>query len=83
MRRMTIFLLCLAVAFMVSACGTTRGATVAEKRQAVQDMRQEVLAKLYEVRPGARARVQSAPGYAVFSNANVNVILASFSGGNF
>ena len=31
--------------------------------------------------PEARAEVAAAPGYAVFSNANINIIFASFSGG--
>jgi lipid-binding SYLF domain-containing protein len=44
-------------------------------------MKQEVLAELYQVNAGARDSVASAPGYAVFSNANVNLIFASFSGG--
>jgi lipid-binding SYLF domain-containing protein len=33
------------------------------------------------VRSGAKAKIAKAPGYAVFSNANINVVLASFSGG--
>ena len=44
-------------------------------------MREEVLAELYRLRPGTRALLGESPGYAVFSNANVNLILASFGGG--
>lgn len=57
------------------------GSSVAEKRAAVQDMRSNVLNELYAQKPSTRAQIQSAPGYAVFSNANVNLILASFGGG--
>jgi len=71
----------IAVIALLSACATTGGSTPEEKRQAVQSMRQDVLAKLYKVKPGTRAQIQSSPGYAVFSNANVNIILASFGGG--
>lgn len=60
--------------------GMTRG-TPDERRQAIQEMRQEVLAELYAIKPDTRAQIASASGYAVFSNANINLILASFGGG--
>jgi lipid-binding SYLF domain-containing protein len=81
MIRIRTALTLLLVALLGVACATTGGDSPAEKRQAVQSMRQDVLTKLYQVRPDARNRVQSAPGYAVFSNANVNLIFASFGGG--
>ena len=62
-------------------CATTGATTPQQKRQAILNMKQEVLTDLFKVRPGARSVVNNAPGYAVFSNANINVILASFSGG--
>lgn len=62
-------------------CASTGGGSAADKRQSVQRMKNDVLAELYGLRPKARAEVTSAPGYAVFSNANVNVIFASFGGG--
>ena len=63
-----------------TATGMTRG-TPSERRQAIQDMRQEVLTELYSIKPDTRAQIASASGYAVFSNANVNLIFASFGGG--
>jgi murein DD-endopeptidase MepM/ murein hydrolase activator NlpD len=66
---------------ILSACATTQGTTPAEKRAAIVGMKNETLADLYTVRPHARAEIAAAPGYAVFSNANVNIIFASFSGG--
>jgi uncharacterized caspase-like protein len=63
-----------------TAADMTRG-TLGERRQAIQDMRQEVLTQLYSVKPDTRAQIASASGYAVFSNANVNLILARFGGG--
>ena len=62
-------------------CASTGGGSAADKRQSVQRMKNDVLAELYGLRPKARAEVTAAPGYAVFSNANVNVIFASFGGG--
>lgn len=68
---------------LLTACtttGLTRG-TPDERRMAIQEMRQEVLNELYSVKPDTRVQIGSAAGYAVFSNANINLILASFGGG--
>jgi lipid-binding SYLF domain-containing protein len=81
MKRMIIGLYCLTTVLIVSGCATTAGSTPAEKRQAVLSMKNNVLADLYKVRPEAKARIAEAPGYAVFSDANINIILASFGGG--
>jgi len=67
---------------VISGCATSGAYSKADKRRAILDMKQEVLAELYSAKPGTRSQIASAPGYAVFSNANVNLILASFSGGN-
>jgi len=75
--RLSILLLVL----FLGACATSGAKTPAGKRQALLDMKQEVLSDLYKVNANARSSIASAPGYAVFSNANVNLILASFSGG--
>jgi lipid-binding SYLF domain-containing protein len=52
-----------------------------ERRQAIQTMRQEVLTELAEIKPDTRAQIANSAGYAVFSNANINIIFASFGGG--
>lgn len=65
----------------LTGCATTGAITKNEKRQAILDMKQEALSELYQIRPDARSQIAKAPGYAVFSNANINLILASFSGG--
>ena len=64
-----------------TSCATTATTSPQEKRQAVNDMRTKVLSELYRLKPQARAMIAQAPGYAVFSNANLNIIFASFSGG--
>jgi len=66
---------------LLTGCATTSGTTLTDKRQAVLNMKQETLADLYVIRPIAKAQIVNAPGYAVFSDANVNVIFASFGGG--
>ena len=81
MKRLTVLCVTALLAVGLAACATTSGTTPDEKRAAVHTMRQDVLAKLYRVKPEARSRVQGAPGYAVFSNANINIIFASVGGG--
>lgn len=71
----------LALLFTLAGCSTTKGTTPQEKRQAALAMRTQVLADLYKLQPDARAQIAASPGYAVFSNANVNLIFASFGGG--
>lgn len=81
MKQVRISVFGLAAAVVLGACATTSGTTPLEKRQAVISMRDEVLSELYRVQPQARREIATAPGYAVFSNANINLVFASFSGG--
>ena len=81
MKRISTGLGLLLVVVLLSACATRHGNKPEDKRRAIIDMQQETLAELYQVRPQARSQIASAPGYAVFSNANVNIIFASFGGG--
>jgi len=81
MRRIIVGLSSLLMVLVLSGCATSGATTDNQKRQAILDMKQEVLSDLYKVHPGARAKIKKAPGYAVFSNANINIVLASFSGG--
>lgn len=71
----TVLMLC-----ALTACASTSG-TVDERRSAVQNMKREVLADLFELKPDVRSQINEASAYAVFSNANVNLIFASFGGG--
>jgi lipid-binding SYLF domain-containing protein len=66
---------------MLGGCSSNSATTVTQKRQAVQTMNDEVLTELFALKPSVRSQINSAPGYAVFDNANVNLILASFGGG--
>ena len=72
---------CIILALLAGGCATTGGETPTEERQSILAMKNEVLTDLYKVRPDVKSKIAAAPGYAVFSNANVNVILASFGGG--
>ena len=81
MKRMAV-LICMVLLLSISGCATTAGKSTAEKRQAVVNMKNEVLSDLHKIRPDVKTQISSAPGYAVFSNVNINVVLASFGGGH-
>ena len=59
---------------LMIACASMGNGTVAEKRQAILDMQQNALTRLYSEKPDTRSQIRDAAGYAVFTNANVNVI---------
>lgn len=65
----------------LSGCATSSNASAQEKRAMVVSMKDNTLAKLYAQKPDVRNQVTSAPGYAVFDNANINLIIASVGGG--
>ncbi len=62
--------------------GNALAASPAEARAEIQKMRATTLERLYKVHPAARADVQKAAGYAVFSNVGINLILLSAAGGS-
>ncbi len=66
---------------LLTGCMSPGGNTLEEKRQAVQKMRSETLAELYEIHPGAQSQINQAVGYGVFSNVGVNLILFSAGSG--
>lgn len=62
--------------------GRNRESRNEDRRQNIEAMHDEVMGMLAEHAPAAPDQAKSAPGYAVFSNVGVNVILASFAGGS-
>jgi len=82
MKRLKIGICGVFIACLLAGCATTTGTTGQDKRKAVITMRDEVLTELYKVRPQAKAEIAKAPGYAVFNNADVNVIFVSVGGGH-
>jgi lipid-binding SYLF domain-containing protein len=67
--------LMLAIVALVTACASSGSGSTAEKRTTILDMQQDTLSKLYAKKPAAKAEIAASPGYATFSNANVNLIL--------
>ena len=74
-------LLLLLLTSIVSGCATSSNATPQKKREVVQSMRSQTLSTLYQTKPDVQSQIANSAGYAVFDNANVNVIFASFGGG--
>jgi lipid-binding SYLF domain-containing protein len=69
-------------AILLAGCGPNKkGLTLEQRRQAVATMETETLQRLYKEKPDAQAKVEKAPGYGVFSNANINLVFASAGGG--
>jgi lipid-binding SYLF domain-containing protein len=67
---------------LLAFAGNTWAASPGEARAEIQKMRATTLERLYKVHPAARADVQKAAGYAVFSNVGINLILLSAAGGS-
>nr|WP_246223241.1 YSC84-related protein [Alteromonas profundi] len=65
------------MSLMMVGCASMGDGTVAQKRQAILDMQQNALARLYTEKPDTRSQIRDAAGYAVFTNANINVIFVS------
>lgn len=74
--------ICMILLLFITGCATTGGNTKTEKRQAIINMKNEVLAELYKIKPDVKSQIAKAPGYAVFSNANVYLFFASIGGGH-
>lgn len=80
MQRLMSTIVSLALVSVLMGC-SIQGVSHADKRQTVLTMERDTLTDLYKIQPLAKSEIAAAPGYAVFSNANVNLIFASFSGG--
>lgn len=80
--RLNILAAIVAVMALCGIAGSAIAASVDEQRNEIRKMRKETLAQLYKVHPAARASIQKAAGYAVFSNVGVNLIFFSAAGGS-
>ena len=67
----------LLLSFTLVGCASMGSGSNADKRQQILNMKNEVLTQLFANKPDTRSQLNSAPGYAVFSNANINLFLVS------
>jgi lipid-binding SYLF domain-containing protein len=71
-RRMMVF----AMACALTAPGVALGASKAEEQADVRKAGQDALAAVYKAAPSARKAVESAAGYAAFSNFGMKILIA-------
>ncbi|MCW8092535.1 YSC84-related protein [Alteromonas sp. ASW11-130] len=67
----------LAGLLLLTGCASMGDGTVTEKRQAILDMQQDTIERLYREKPDTQAQVTNAAGYATFSNANINLLVVA------
>ena len=77
------FVIAAIISLSLLGCASTSnsGKSVDARRNSIESMRAGTLNKLYKEKPYAADTIERAAGYAVFSNANVNLIIASAGGG--
>lgn len=69
------------LSLVLSGCAGVPGQSVEQRRATVQEMSTNTITLVEKSQSNIRQKMAAAPGYAVFHNANVNIVLASFSGG--
>jgi lipid-binding SYLF domain-containing protein len=67
----------LVLIFTLVGCASMGSGSKADKQQEILKMKSEVLTELFAKKPDTRAQINSAPGYAVFRNANINLIFVA------
>lgn len=71
----------LLIVSVLYSCSGIQGENKTEKQNYINSMRSETLNMLYQYKPSAKAQLNDAVGYAVFSNVNSNQILLSAGSG--
>lgn len=61
----------------LTGCASMGEGSKASKRQAIHAVQGKTLSQLYKQKPDTQAQIENAQGYAVFSNANVNLLFVS------
>jgi lipid-binding SYLF domain-containing protein len=74
-----IFLLALVVSTPASAAAPTP-AEVKQEKDEIRKKTKEILAQLYKAEPSAKATINKAAGYAVFSNFGMKIFVAGRTG---
>ncbi|NNJ72597.1 MAG: hypothetical protein HKP09_05400 [Enterobacterales bacterium] len=74
-------LIFMSILMLISVSCAAPGNTPTEKKATIENMRMSVLNEIYTKKPAVRALVNKSPGYAVFSNVNVNLLFISAGSG--
>jgi lipid-binding SYLF domain-containing protein len=82
MKSASVSLSILSVVLMVSAFAQAADQSKMDKeRQEIRKRTKEILAQLYKAEPSAKANIQKAAGYAVFSNFGMKIFVAGSGSG--
>jgi len=79
MRAIAVFLALLLAS--VPSFAADKNDKAEKQRQEIQKMERDVLAKLYAAQPAAKAAVEKAAGYAVFTNFGMKILVAGTGSG--
>lgn len=74
--KFSYFIRALGLTAMLLATGAASADDVEAKRNEIRQGSNKILANLYKVQPSARKAIQSAAGYAVFSNFGMKILFA-------
>ena len=69
------------MAVVLTLAVNSHAASKEEQQQKITEMAQESLQQLYEKQPSAKAAIQNAAGYAVFSDMGVKILFAGSGNG--
>lgn len=73
--RVSLMVTCAAISLVtLTSCYKAQGHHAEDKRKYIRTMSHQALIDLYKEKPGAKARLEKAVGYAVFSDLNVKII---------
>jgi len=81
MKKWHVLVLVVAAIIMMSGCSKPQGLTPSEQKDTIITMKNDTLAELYREKPEAKDKIRRSAGYGVFSNVNVNLLLASVGNG--
>ena len=82
MKKMLLVSLLLAgIAISVCGCTSAKGLTPTEKKQSIAELQEDVIVKMAAKDAVIKRKIQESPGYGVFSNVSVNLILAEAGNG--
>ncbi|HXW90321.1 MAG TPA: hypothetical protein VEK33_07220 [Terriglobales bacterium] len=71
----------MAVVLLLTVAVNSHAASKEEQQKKIVEMAQQSLQQLYQANPSAKATVQNAAGYAVFSDMGVKILLAGSGNG--
>ena len=80
-RAACLLLACLALIGTAEASLFKKEGTPAEERANIRKVSDQALAELYKAQPSAKAHIQKAAGYAVFSNFGMKILVAGGGSG--